>query len=192
MELNSLDPGSVDCLPSASASDLNGNTGTETKWTSTVFANEQCRSGDAAGSEKGFRCGAPSGQVLLSSSRKLLDQGGCCQRGAGPTVPTAVWSWLTCSVCSERVARIPITYCSPTPEFNAHLTASRRLNSHVTSWRGFSREQLLDSFTVEHDWRDVTDGMWSPRKLSPDVISKSVQSLITVSKKLECEVQPVS
>lgn len=80
----------------------------------------------------------------------------------------------------------------PNPEFNAHLTASRRLNSHVTSWRGFSREQLLDSFTVEHDRRDVTDGMWSPRKLSPDVISKSVQSLITVSKKLECEVQPVS
>ena len=41
------------------------------------------------------------------------------------------------------------------PAFNAKLTASRRLNSHVASWKRGSREQQLDSPTAEHDQRDV-------------------------------------
>ena len=55
-----------------------------------------------------------------------------------------------------------------------------------------SREQQLNSSTAEHDLREITDGMWSPRKLPPDVVSKSLQELITDVKKVESEVKLVN
>ena len=62
----------------------------------------------------------------------------------------------------------------PTPEFNALLTASGRLNSHVTLWNRVSCEQHLNLSDFEYDQRDVTDGMRTPWKLPVNVASKNL------------------
>ena len=61
----------------------------------------------------------------------------------------------------------------PTSEICAKLTASRRLNSHVASWKRVSCEQQLDLSLFEHDQRDATEGTRTPWKLLVDVASKN-------------------
>ena len=46
----------------------------------------------------------------------------------------------------------------------------------------FTLTAILNSSTAEHVLRDITDDMWSPQKLPLDVLSKSLQELITVAK----------
>ena len=59
-----------------------------------------------------------------------------------------------------------------TPEYNAYLTALRRLNPHVASWKTVSCEKQLDLFVSEHDKRNVTDGVRTPWKLFLNVTLK--------------------
>ena len=63
--------------------------------------------------------------------------------------------------------------CVRAPEFNVSLTASRRLNPHVASWKRVPCEQQLNLSVFERDQRDVTDEMRTPWKLPVDVASKN-------------------
>ena len=81
--------------------------------------------------------------------------------------------------CNTQLLRVgtkrfaAVEGCFPTPEFNAPLTASRHLNSHIVSWKRVSCEQQLDLSVSEHDQRDVTDGMRTPWKLPVNVALKN-------------------